>query len=99
MAGRLDHLTELGVTALQLMPVNAFAGRRNWGYDGVLPYATAATYGRPEDLANLVREAMPAGSPCCSTSFTITSARREISCRSMRPIFSRRGIRRRGARL
>ena len=51
---RLDHLKELGVTALQLMPLADFAGTRNWGYDGVLPYAPAASYGRPEDLKALV---------------------------------------------
>ncbi|HEY3346205.1 MAG TPA: malto-oligosyltrehalose trehalohydrolase, partial [Nitrospirota bacterium] len=36
---RLDHLADLGVTALQIMPVNSFPGKRNWGYDGVLIYA------------------------------------------------------------
>ncbi|WP_208247251.1 malto-oligosyltrehalose trehalohydrolase (plasmid) [Rhizobium sp. T1470] len=47
---RLDHLERLGVTAIQLMPVNDFPGRRGWGYDGVLPYALDSSYGRPEDL-------------------------------------------------
>lgn len=51
---RLDHLERLGVTALELMPVADFAGARNWGYDGVLPYAPDSTYGRPEDLKRLV---------------------------------------------
>ena len=37
--GRLDHLVKLGVTALEIMPVGDFPGGRNWGYDGVLPYA------------------------------------------------------------
>ena len=40
---RLDYLVELGVTAIQLLPVGAFAGARNWGYDGVLPFAPAAS--------------------------------------------------------
>jgi malto-oligosyltrehalose trehalohydrolase len=52
--GRLDHLVALGVTALQLMPVADFPGRRNWGYDGVLLYAPDSTYGRPEDLKRLI---------------------------------------------
>jgi maltooligosyltrehalose trehalohydrolase len=51
---RLEHLVELGVTAIELMPVAAFPGRRNWGYDGVFPYACAATYGHPDELKALV---------------------------------------------
>ena len=51
---RLDHLVALGVTVLQLMPVADFPGRRGWGYDGVLPYAPDAGYGRPDDLRALV---------------------------------------------
>jgi malto-oligosyltrehalose trehalohydrolase len=53
---RLDHLVSLGVTAVELMPVADFPGRRNWGYDGVLPFAPDAQYGRPEDLKRLVDE-------------------------------------------
>ena len=41
---------ELGITAIELMPVADFPGRRNWGYDGVLPFAPAPRYGAPEDL-------------------------------------------------
>jgi maltooligosyltrehalose trehalohydrolase len=51
---KLDYLTELGITAVELMPVASFPGTRNWGYDGVLPYAPATTYGRPEDLKRLI---------------------------------------------
>ncbi|KQV65139.1 malto-oligosyltrehalose trehalohydrolase [Rhizobium sp. Root1220] len=51
---RLDHLCDLGVTAIQLMPVNQFRGRRGWGYDGVLPYAPDESYGRPEHLKDLI---------------------------------------------
>jgi maltooligosyltrehalose trehalohydrolase len=51
---RLRALAELGVTALELMPVADFPGTRNWGYDGVLPYAPDAAYGRPEDLKALI---------------------------------------------
>jgi maltooligosyltrehalose trehalohydrolase len=54
---RLDYLAELGITALELMPVSDFPGRRNWGYDGVLPFAPDSTYGRPEDLKELVQSA------------------------------------------
>ena len=51
---RLDALAELGVTAIELMPLAEFGGLRNWGYDGVLPYAPTAAYGRPEELKQLV---------------------------------------------
>jgi maltooligosyltrehalose trehalohydrolase len=51
---RLDYLVDLGITAIELMPVSDFPGRRNWGYDGVLPYAPDSSYGRPEDLKALI---------------------------------------------
>lgn len=51
---RLDALCAVGVTVVELMPVAAFPGRRNWGYDGVQLFAPAASYGRPEDLKALV---------------------------------------------
>jgi maltooligosyltrehalose trehalohydrolase len=51
---RLDHLTQLGVTHLELMPVAAFAGERGWGYDGVCLYAPHPAYGSPDDLKHLV---------------------------------------------
>lgn len=54
---RLDHLVALGVTAIEIMPVADFPGARNWGYDGVLPYAPDSSYGRPEDLKALVEAA------------------------------------------
>jgi maltooligosyltrehalose trehalohydrolase len=50
----LPRLKELGVTAVELMPVNDFPGKRNWGYDGVLPYAPDSTYGSRTDLKELV---------------------------------------------
>lgn len=58
---RLDHLVALGVTALQLMPIAEFSGDRGWGYDGVLPYAPEASYGRPDDLKALVEAAHTRG--------------------------------------
>ncbi len=57
MIGKLDHLVETGITALELMPLADFAGSRNWGYDGVLWYAPDSAYGRPDDLKALIDEA------------------------------------------
>ena len=51
---RLDSLVELGITAVELMPVSQFPGRRNWGYDGVFPFAVQESYGGPEGLKRLV---------------------------------------------
>lgn len=58
---RLPDLRELGITAIELMPIGQFPGRRNWGYDGVLPYAAQNTYGGPQGLAKLVDAAHAAG--------------------------------------
>ena len=58
---RLDYLADLGITALELMPVADFPGQRNWGYDGVLPFAPDSAYGRPEDLKELVQTAHSRG--------------------------------------
>ena len=57
----LPSIADAGFTAVQLMPVNAFSGTRNWGYDGVLPYAPAAAYGTPDDLKALVDRAHAVG--------------------------------------
>jgi maltooligosyltrehalose trehalohydrolase len=51
---RLDHVADLGVTHLQLMPVNAFPGERGWGYDGVALFAPHQPYGGPDGLKRLV---------------------------------------------
>jgi malto-oligosyltrehalose trehalohydrolase len=51
---RLVELRELGITAIELMPIADFPGRRNWGYDGVLLFAPDSSYGRPEDFKALV---------------------------------------------
>lgn len=56
-AERLDHLAELGVTAIELMSIADFAGTRNWGYDAVLWYAPDSAYGRPEELKAFVEAA------------------------------------------
>lgn len=58
---KLDYLCDLGVTAIELMPIADFAGRRNWGYDGVLPYAPDNSYGRPDDLKALIQSAHAKG--------------------------------------
>lgn len=50
----LQRLAELGVTAIELMPIAQFPGERNWGYDGVLPYAPQSSYGTPEQLKHLI---------------------------------------------
>ena len=51
---QLKRLVELGVTAIELMPLAQFPGVRNWGYDGVLPYAPQASYGSPDQLKHLI---------------------------------------------
>ena len=51
---RLDHLVDLGVTVVEIMPVNAFDGTHNWGYDGVLWYAVHEPYGGPDGLQRFV---------------------------------------------
>jgi maltooligosyltrehalose trehalohydrolase len=51
---RLPQLRDLGVTAIELMPIAQFPGSRNWGYDGVHPFAVQNTYGGPQGLQRLV---------------------------------------------
>ena len=53
-AEHLDHIVELGATAVELMPIAEFPGSRDWGYDGVFLYAPASQYGRPNALKRLV---------------------------------------------
>ncbi|SDS08520.1 maltooligosyltrehalose trehalohydrolase [Halopseudomonas sabulinigri] len=57
----LPHLRELGVTAIELMPLNEVPGGRNWGYDGVLPYAPQSSYGTPDELRHLIDRAHALG--------------------------------------
>jgi malto-oligosyltrehalose trehalohydrolase len=57
MRRKLDHLTDVGITVLEIMPLSDFEGRRNWGYDGVLPFAPDSAYGCPDDLKRLIDEA------------------------------------------
>jgi malto-oligosyltrehalose trehalohydrolase len=58
---KLDYLVELGVTAIELMPIADFPGSRNWGYDGVLQYAPDSQYGTPDDLKDLIQTAHQKG--------------------------------------
>jgi maltooligosyltrehalose trehalohydrolase len=58
---RLPELAELGITALELMPVAAFPGDRNWGYDGVYPFAAQNSYGGADGLRRLVDASHGAG--------------------------------------
>jgi maltooligosyltrehalose trehalohydrolase len=58
---RLAELAQLGVTAIELMPVATFPGERGWGYDGVLTFAPHRAYGGPAGLARLVEAAHAAG--------------------------------------
>ena len=58
---RLKSLRDLGVTAIELLPIGQFPGTRNWGYDGVLPYAAQNSYGGPHGLARLVDAAHAEG--------------------------------------
>jgi maltooligosyltrehalose trehalohydrolase len=58
---KLPYLKSLGITAIEVMPVAANPGTRNWGYDAVSPYAVQANYGGPEGLRRLVDAAHRAG--------------------------------------
>lgn len=52
--GKLDYLADLGVNALEVMPLSQFPGDRNWGYDGVAPYAVVDSYGGPAGLQRFI---------------------------------------------
>lgn len=54
---KLPYLRDLGITAIELMPVAQFPGDRNWGYDGVFPFAVQSSYGGPSGLKKLVNAA------------------------------------------
>jgi maltooligosyltrehalose trehalohydrolase len=58
---KFEYLKRLGITAIEVMPVAAFPGRRNWGYDGASLYAVQASYGGPDGLKRLVNGAHQAG--------------------------------------
>lgn len=56
IAAKLDYLTELGINTIEIMPVAQFPGERNWGYDGVFPFAVHQSYGGYRSLMKLVDE-------------------------------------------
>ncbi len=62
-AGKLAYLKDIGVTVVNMMPVNEFPGRFGWGYDGVDLFAPTHLYGTPDDLRRFVDAA-----PCASAS-------------------------------
>lgn len=61
LTARLQELAELGITAIELMPIGDFSGQRNWGYDGVLPFAPDTSYGSPLELKQFIDAAHAAG--------------------------------------
>ena len=61
VAEQLPRLRDLGVTAIELMPIATFPGNRNWGYDGVYTFAPHPVYGGPDGFARLVEAAHNAG--------------------------------------
>ncbi len=58
---KLEYLKQLGITVIEIMPVSAFPGRRDWGYDGVSPYAVQANYGAPDGFKQFVDAAHRTG--------------------------------------
>ncbi len=69
----LPRLVELGITAVEVMPVAEFSGNFGWGYDGVDLFAPYHLYGQPDDMRRFVDKAHAWGSASSSTWFTITS--------------------------
>src|ERR1700694_4388393 len=61
LISHLDRLADLGVNTIELMPIAQFPGTRNWGYDGVYPFAVQNSYGSPRDLQKLVNAAHAQG--------------------------------------
>jgi len=61
VVSKLDYLKDLGINAIELMPLAQFPGTRNWGYDGVFPFAVQHSYGGVAGLKNLVNEAHKRG--------------------------------------
>jgi maltooligosyltrehalose trehalohydrolase len=61
LAAKLEHFRDAGYTCLEILPINEFPGSRNWGYDGTLIFAPERSYGKPEDLRQLVDRAHELG--------------------------------------
>ena len=83
---RLPELVSLGVTAIEVMPVAQFPGDRNWGYDGVYPYAVQNSYGGPRALQRLVDAAHQVGLAVFWTWSTTTSVPRGTTWPTSAPI-------------
>ena len=58
---KLNYLLELGINTIEILPIAQFPGKRNWGYDGVLPFAVQNSYGTPDQLKQLIDEAHQKG--------------------------------------
>ena len=58
---KLDHLKELGINVIEIMPIAQFSGARNWGYDGVLMFAPNSSYGTPDELRSFIKSAHSKG--------------------------------------
>ena len=82
----LPHLKQLGITVIELMPVAAFPGTRNWGYDAVSPFAVQASYGGPEALRRFVDAAHKLGLGVILTWFITTWEMKAITCACLRLI-------------
>ncbi|KPV46292.1 MULTISPECIES: malto-oligosyltrehalose trehalohydrolase [Acidiplasma] len=54
---KLEHFEDMGINTLEIMPLSQFYGTRNWGYDGVFPYAPAFSYGTPDELKHFIDRA------------------------------------------
>jgi maltooligosyltrehalose trehalohydrolase len=61
----LERLKELGITTIELLPISQFPGGRNWGYDGVFPFAVQNSYGTPDNLQKLIDAAHAKGLAVC----------------------------------
>ena len=86
VARELPRLAELGMTAVELMPIAEFPGARNWGYDGVLPFAPECSYGTPDDLKALDRRrARPRPDDFPGRRLQSFRARRKLSAGSAPP--------------
>jgi len=83
---RLDYLSDLGINAIELMPLAQFPGSRNWGYDGVYPFAIQDSYGGIPGSSGSSMPLMPGALPSSSTWSTIISVPKGITCPSTRPI-------------
>ncbi|MFD1733546.1 alpha-amylase family glycosyl hydrolase [Deinococcus malanensis] len=95
----MGHLRDLGITAIELLPLSAFPGQRGWGYDGVAHFAPFAPYGPPEDLQAFIDEAHGHGLLVLLDMVYNHFGPDGNYLGAYSPSISRRHIRRRGARL